>query len=266
MTDPRRPSAEPRPLRALLEEAPGAEPPAWLDANVRAAAAQAAELARQRGAGTGAKTGAGHPGKPDRTGAPASGAGGRSRWGWMPVGATVAVAVLGLMLVISTTVDRKAASPEAESSVTQDKAVRQKALEETRPRADAPTPERDAAVSNEARQPSAAKRERSDALGAAAPAAPTAPAASAAPAAPAASAAPAAPAAAAAPAALATPRAPTTPAADAVAPGTAAACVERIDQLRGTGHTTDARNLLRACRSRFPEHPFPAEMLRELGN
>ena len=240
MTDPRRPDFEPRPLRPLLDEAPGAEPPAWLDANVRAAAAQAAEFARQRGPGTTGEN------TPDRAGAPSSDERKPARLGWMPVGATVAVVVLGMMLVISRPLDRKADSPQAESAGMREEGARQKNLDKAPLRADAPTRERDAAVANEDRQPREAKREPSGALGAAAPAAPAA-----------AGPAPATPAAPAAAAAVES---------EVVAPRTPQACTERIGQLRRFDRIDDARRLLRACRSRFPEHSFPAEMVRALGD
>ena len=265
MTDPRRPGSEPRPLRPLLDEAPGAEPPAWLDANVRAAAAQAAELARQRGAGAAGEQ------TPDRAGAPSSDEGQRARLGWMPVGATVAVAVLGLMLVISRPPNREAASPQAESASPQaestmpqaesagvrDESARQKALDKAQSRSDAPSRERDAAASNEGGQPREAKRELGGASGAAAPAAPAAAAPGAA--------APAAAAPASAPTA-ASPASRAAAASEVGAPSTAQACTERIGQLRRFDRVDDARSLLRACRSRFPEHPFPAEMVRALGD
>lgn len=244
MTDAHRPDAGKRRLQSLLDDAPGSEPPEWLDANIRAAAAQAAEVARQRGHGASVAEG-GEARRPRRI-------------NWIPIGATMAVAVLGLMLVISAPVDRGAHSPEQEQARARDEVTRQsapaKAADPTngrsapalKSRADAATSNRDAPASGEALSEapptSSAKRESGQAAGAALGSA-TAPAA-------------APPA---APQALERAR-------EVALPDNATACSSRIDELRRGARADDARRLFKACRERFPEHAFPAEMVRELAN
>ncbi len=297
VTDPRTPGQGQRPLRALLDEAPGNEPPPWLDANIRAEAARAAELARQRAGTT--------PGVRDTRDAAAIDAATprRARLGWIPIGATMAVAVLGLLLVIGTPVQSPApsppsappsaaassapapvvaptpapagastAEPESRSAASADARVatpgdstapavelkKESAREElAAPAAPAERAERAKAAESRALESrisqdrasdgrtveSGAAESRADrSANASAPQRPQA--------------APAA-----APQVLGRAR---DSSAEPAAPESATKCVEQIDELRRGQRVDEAKRLLRVCRERFPDHDFPAELVREL--
>lgn len=82
-------------LSPLVHQWPDEAPPAWLDANIRAAAHDAARVAGQKAAREAAAAGdgeTGHDGK-GRSAAPL-------RWNrWLPLGGTLATAVLAVLLV-----------------------------------------------------------------------------------------------------------------------------------------------------------------------
>ncbi|MCL4745912.1 MAG: hypothetical protein KJZ83_10895 [Burkholderiaceae bacterium] len=211
MTDPRTPGQGSRPLRPLLDEAPGNEPPAWLDANIRAEAARVAGLARQQ---------AGKAPRAVRS---------RMRRGWLPIGATMAVAVLGLLLVIGTPVPTPAPSPQTPPAPataptpTPTPESRNAASADLRPKT------RDDSTAPAAGAKKEGVREEAEARSA--------------------------------PAMLGRAR---EGSAERAAPDSAAKCVEQTDELRRDQRIDEAKRLLRACRERFPEHEFPAALIREL--
>ncbi len=230
------PDRDHRPLKPLLDPSAPAGPPEWLDANIRAAAHDAARKA--------AGSGAARPAGPDAS-PPAPR---RWRWGWGPAATVAAVAVLGLLIVINR--PRQAEDP---AQIAMAPATR--ASEEARaPTAPAPpsaatvpqAAKADAAAAGgagdlaserarDADRPklaSSAEAKRSDerrqgtSIGA---------------------------------------NSTTSKSELAKLPDTAQKCEASVEELRRERKLDDARRRLRDCRARYPEHEYPAQLLRELG-
>ena len=279
MTGSPAPDPERRPLKSLLDQAPTPEPPDWLDANIRAAAHEAARgAAASRAAGERAAEA------------------GRRRWRWVPIGAVVATAVLGVLIVMNqsrrTDETTRLAQAPTPSAVPATPPAAERAPERVPDRAPAGTAsgiangaaasradaEADAAkpgppLAHESKEtaagapaagederrkaasPAQAKREGEPSAAADAverPASPATPPASAQRQL----------------AARAAPQPSPTPTSAqetlAALPDTARGCVESVEAMRGEQRIDDARRRLRDCRTRYPDYPYPPELLRAL--
>lgn len=246
--DPRsdRDGLEPDGLSPLVRQWPDEAPPAWLDANIRSAAHDAARIAGQKAAtpGPGAT---GHDGK-GRPAAPV-------RWNrWLPLGGTLATAVLAVLLMIARPGGDHASDP-AEHQTTAGQRGPSAAPE---PPAAAPaTP----AMTAPAREPNAASR----------------PSAAASRPSTAADAARSKQQARDDDAARSYERrlqqqsaAPVSPAADQAArvepplPDSGEACVRLLESLSRERRSDEGRRMLSRCRDRFPDHPIPPSLERAL--
>nr|HMN83628.1 hypothetical protein [Burkholderiaceae bacterium] len=117
---------EPDGLSPLVRQWPDEAPPAWLDANIRAAAHDAARIAAQKAAPA-EQGGKERDGKGRRPATP----GHWNGWNrWLPLGGTLATAVLAVLLVIARPGDDRAHDrrvPSARRVGTHDRARRQRA-------------------------------------------------------------------------------------------------------------------------------------------
>jgi hypothetical protein len=220
------PDPEHRPLKPLLDQAPPPEPPDWLDANIRAAAHEAArKAAATRAAGE----------RPAHAG--------RRRWRWGPLGAVVATAVLGVLIVMN-----QSRRPDDPTQLAQ-----------------APTPSEATATQPASGRSSGAAgagngtaASRADAQTDAAKPGPP----------------PAHESKEAVTGALVTAQterrkadSPAQAKADetlAALPDTARGCVDSVEAMRADQRIDDARRRLRDCRTRYPDYPYPPELLRAL--
>ncbi len=271
MTGSPAPDPERRPLKPLLDEAPTPEPPGWLDANIRAAAHEAA---RKSAATRAAAERAAHNG--------------RRRRRWLPIGALVATTVLGVLIVMNQSrrpddptqlaqaptpsavtasppatgrssavadagAGNGAAASRADAETAAEKPIPQPARERREAAAGALVPAE--AERRKAASPGEAKRERDRPADADAVDRPASPAM------------PSAPAqrqfaARSAPEPSATHK--TAEETLAALPDTARRCVDSVEAMRAEERTEDARRRLRDCRTRYPDYAYPPELLRAL--
>ena len=239
--DPRdhRDGLEPDGLSPLVRQWPDEAPPAWLDANIRSAAHDAARIAGQKAAtpGSGAT---GHDGK-GRPAAPV-------RWNrWLPLGGTLATAVLAVLLMIArpggdhasdpaehqTTAGQRgpSAAPEPPAAAPAAPAMTAPAREPIA--ASRPSTVADAARSKQQARDDDAARSYERRL-------------------------------------QQQSAAPVSPAADQAArvepplPDSGEACVRLLESLSRERRSDEGRRMLSRCRDRFPDHPVPPSLERAL--